>query len=102
MYELLDILFIIGTGLVIWIIGIGVCALGSLFMWYVNDCPSRRMKRLKDAGLIGCLNDTGVDSSNYKEIIRQSYENIGPPLTQRSYETEVEVEYRRKGRPMDF
>lgn len=30
---------------------------------------SSRMDRLKKAGLIGCFDDTGVDSSNYKEII---------------------------------
>ena len=33
---------------------------------------SSRMARLKKAGLIGCLNDTGITSSNYKEIIHGS------------------------------
>ena len=30
---------------------------------------SNRMAKLKKAGFIGCLNETGVTSSNYKEII---------------------------------
>lgn len=30
---------------------------------------STRMARFRKAGLIGCLNDTGVTSANYKEII---------------------------------
>ena len=34
---------------------------------------SARMARFKKAGLIGCLNDTGVNSGNYREIIRDSY-----------------------------
>lgn len=29
---------------------------------------SERMKRLKEARLIGCLNDTGVTSENYKNF----------------------------------
>lgn len=28
---------------------------------------SLRMKSLKEKGLVGCLNDTGIASSNYKE-----------------------------------
>lgn len=36
---------------------------------------SKRMSRLKKAGLIGSLNDTGVTSSNYKEIIMGSSES---------------------------
>jgi len=30
---------------------------------------SKRMDRLQKAGLIGCFDDTGVNSSNYKEFI---------------------------------
>lgn len=30
---------------------------------------STRMSKLKKAGLIGCLNESGVTSSNYKEVI---------------------------------
>jgi hypothetical protein len=36
---------------------------------------STRMARFKKAGLIGCFNDTGVNSDNYKEILRDSYIN---------------------------
>jgi len=35
---------------------------------------SNRMAKLKKAGLIGCLNDTGVTSNNYKEIIHGSFD----------------------------
>lgn len=34
---------------------------------------SRRMSRFKQAGLIGCLDDSGVTSSNYKEIMYGSF-----------------------------
>jgi hypothetical protein len=30
---------------------------------------SQRMKRLKELGFIGCLNDSGVTSQNYKELL---------------------------------
>lgn len=35
---------------------------------------SSRMARLKKAGLIGCLNDSGITSSNYKTIIYGSFD----------------------------
>jgi hypothetical protein len=39
-----------------------------------NKPLSSRMARLKKAGLIGCLNDTEVTSSNYKKIIHRSFD----------------------------
>lgn len=57
-------------------------------MWLLQNCPldfvrealkqqyrietkkiMNKLQALKDAGLIGCLNDSGVTSKNYKEIL---------------------------------
>ena len=35
-----------------------------------------RMQKFKDAGLIGCFNGTGVNSSNYKEVIMSNYRDF--------------------------
>lgn len=55
----------------------------SMASIYVQQIPnirlelkpiSNRMIRFKKAGLIGCLNETGVTSSNYKKVIYNSIE----------------------------
>lgn len=34
---------------------------------------SKRMAGLRRAGLIGCLNNSGITSSNYKDVIQESF-----------------------------
>ena len=41
---------------------------------------SNRMAKLKKAGLIGCLNDTGITSSNYKKNIYESIDSVSASL----------------------
>ena len=33
----------------------------------LSDVMTSKLERLKQAGLIGCLNDTGINSTNYKD-----------------------------------
>lgn len=39
--------------------------------------PKTRLERLEEVGLLGCLNDTGVTSENYKEFIYGSKRKEG-------------------------
>ena len=49
----------------------------TIFATYVREVPNlkvvsskaktSKLARLREAGLIGCLNDTGITSQNYKE-----------------------------------
>ncbi len=35
--------------------------------WYCNDLKMSKVELLESKGLIGCLNDSGVTSENYKQ-----------------------------------
>jgi hypothetical protein len=36
--------------------------------WYCNDLKMSKVELLESKGLIGCLNDSGVTSENFKNI----------------------------------
>jgi hypothetical protein len=52
-------------------------AMAEVYVQYIPNIRSEskpkpissRMAKFKEAGLIGCLNDSGITSSNYKEIM---------------------------------
>jgi len=35
-----------------------------------------KLQQLKNLGLIGCLNDTGIDSTNYKEKLKENFPHM--------------------------